>query len=361
MRVGTADLPLHYGQCPKWLFNKMVRLASAINEIIIDEFGHSEYLRRISNPYFFQSLGCALGFDWHSSGLTTTVCAALKESFSHTDLGLYAEGGKGKHALSVPDALSSIKTSNLSDSVRSKLIYASRMSAKVDNAVLQDGYQLYHHMIFFTDKGDWAVIQQGMHAEKRYARRYHWLKDTITKGFVNEPHTAICCDSKSEHVLDLTSSISEESRKISVDIVNDFGSGISKEWTKVKEPRLRMPIRHWVMETDLTNKDITFFSKVKDISPGNYEELVSIRGMGPKRIRALALISHLIYGSDVSWNDPVKFSYSHGGKDGTPYPVDVSVYENTIRFLKDAIEQSRLNTYDRKRALARLMHLTNVW
>jgi len=215
MKTGVASLPLHPGKAPRWLFGRMVKLAGAITDVIIDEYGHNEFLTRLSNPFWFQSLGNVLGFDWHSSGLTTTVCGALKESQKGKENGLFMLGGKGKVSREVPGKLeqTDLGTGKIRD-----LKKASRLSAKVDNSVLQDGYQLYQHVLSFTEKGRWAVVQQGMSDD--YARRYHWLDDNITTNFVNEPHTAICCDSTAE-TLDLTAAKCEDTRKTSVDIIND--------------------------------------------------------------------------------------------------------------------------------------------
>lgn len=342
-------MPLHSGSCPKWLFSRMTALTGEISEIIVNEHSQDEFLRRISNPFFFQALGCLAGYDWHSSGLTTTLTAALKESLNKKDLGLKIAGGKGAASQKTPWEIEKFSSSfNLTENKIKRLIHASRISAKVDNAVLQDAYQLYHHAFVFTEKGKWAVIQQGMNENNQLARRYHWLSDLITD-FVEEPHQAICGE-KEKEVLDLTAKQSKETRKISLDLVKDNPGHLYSYFSKQtslneffpKFKRLRMTARHWIKEIDLTENDRRILEKAYQLQPENYEELISLKGMGPKKIRALALISNLIYGSEISWRDPVKYSFGHGGKDGTPFPVDKQIYDHSIKFLKEVVNQTEL-------------------
>src|SRR5438128_4728027 len=194
-RTGSATLPLHGGRAPRWLFERMAELAPAIAEVMVLEHGRAEFLRRLSDPHWFQTFGCVLGFDWHSSGVTTTVPGALKEGLRGTerDLGIYVGGGKGAVSRRTPSEIVDY-CDGLSLDAR-PLVYASRMSAKVDSAAVQDGYQLYHHAFFFTPSGAWAVVQQGMNDANGMARRYHWLASRLER-FVNEPHAEICADAQ---------------------------------------------------------------------------------------------------------------------------------------------------------------------
>ncbi len=219
LKTGIANLPLHSGNCPGWLFPRMKKLAGAVSEVLIYEYGREEFLRRLADPYWFQCLGCVVGFDWHSSGLTTTTLGALKESINKQNLGIKVAGGKGRTSRKTIDEIENTAF-NLSANKIQKLKYSSRMSAKVDNSLVQDGYQLYHHSFIFDEKGNWIVIQQGMSSLNRYARRYHWLSDK-TLNFVEEPHNAICCDSINANTLNLTSRNNQEIQKISVDLIND--------------------------------------------------------------------------------------------------------------------------------------------
>ena len=190
MKTGTADLPLHYGKAPAWLFQRMTRLAREIVVFMVSEFGPEEILNRLSDPFWFQSFGCVLGFDWHSSGLTTTVCGSIKEGIKglEKDLGFFAVGGKGRVSRQTPNEIETF--GDLITRNPQELVYASKLVAKVDSAALQDGFQLYHHCFFFTKQGSWCVVQQGMNDSSRYARRYHWLGSSV-RDFVNEPHSAV--------------------------------------------------------------------------------------------------------------------------------------------------------------------------
>lgn len=359
MRTGVANLPLHSGKCPRWLFPRMKKLAGAISEVIVDEYGQKELLRRLSDPFWFQGFGCVLGFDWHSSGLTTTVCGAVKEALKKENLGIFVAGGKGKASR---NTLFEIEKSELSTLKIERLQYASKISAKVDNSVLQDGFQLYHHFFVFDEKGNWGVVQQGMN--NLYARRYHWLSDNVVE-FIEEPHNAICCDNSGE-TLDLTAKQSRETRKISVDLVRDnpehifhFRQRSLLEFMGQKEKVLNMTNRHWIRDFDLTKRDKEVLRRAYELQPSDYEELISLRGMGPKKIRALALISDLVYGSKASWKDPVKYSFSHGGKDGTPFPVDKKTFDNSINTLKESLEAAKIGEEERLKAIRRLCCYVN--
>ncbi len=210
-RIAVINLPLHGGKAPRWLFSRMVKLSSAITEAVVDEYGQNEFIRRISNPYWFQALSCVIGYDFHSSGTTTVTCGALKEVMKNNNIGIFIAGGKGKTSRKTPSEIEEFsENTNLSTSKIERLKYSSKMSAKVDSAVLQDNYQLYHHCFFFTEKGKWAVIQQGMNNINNYARRYHWLSDKI-KSFVEQPQNAVCCDVKEDKVLDMSA---KQSRNI---------------------------------------------------------------------------------------------------------------------------------------------------
>ena len=366
MKTGVAKLPLHPGKAPKWLFSRMVALAGGITDVILDEYGQEEFLNRLSNPFWFQCLGNVLGFDWHSSGLTTTTCGAIKESQKGKDNGLFILGGKGKVSKEVPEKLPLM---NFSDTRTRELIQASKLSAKVDNSVLQDGYQLYHHVLAFTEKGRWSVVQQGMGND--WARRYHWLDDAIETDFVEEPHAAICCDRKGD-TLDLTARESAEARKTSVDLLNDnpvhlqrfFGKSRQQTLDEFspgyRQPKvLNLPKHHLINETDLTERDFKVLHKVYEIQPASYQELVSLKGMGPKRIRALALVANVIHGSELSWKDPVKYSFAHGGKDGTPYPVNREVYDHTIQQIRESLYKAEVGEKEKRGAWRRLGSLVD--
>lgn len=380
MKTGTSDLPLHYGSAPRWLFEQMTKLAREISIILITEQGVENYLKKLANPNWFQALGCVLGFDWHSSGLTTTTCGAIKEGLRlvEKDLGIFVCGGKGKTSRKTPQELEVIGQRYSFDS--QPLIYASKIAAKVDNNALQDNYQLYHHTFFVAvDKGKWrvkspkattrlprdsakrnfsrwAVVQQGMSLDKLgmksgWARRYHWLSDNVDD-FVNEPHAAIACDHRSK-ILNLVANESKENRKITAKVSQQKPEKIFKTIKKLQETKL--PERHQVLISDINPQNLKkIFLSTYEQQPENFEKLLGMKGVGPKTIRALSLISELVYGASVSTKDPARFSFAHGGKDGTPYPVDRKTYNQSIEFLREAINKAKLGHYEKLRALKRL-------
>lgn len=379
MRTGIAETPLHGGRTPSWLFTRMVSLSREIIRAIVEEYGPREVLRRLSSPYWFQAFGCVIGFDWHSSGLTTTTLGAIKEGLSplSRELDLYVAGGKGGVSRQTP--LQIMKHCEGIGIDPQPLIYASRMTAKVDSAVLQDGYQIYAHTILFTGTGEWVVVQQGMNTSLRYARRYHWLSDTI-RSFVVEPHSGIISDTTGG-VLDLTAEKSESTRVCSVRIINQPPKQVMSDLREalrmarcLDRPTqgdlfdqaapviasdethvFRMPSRHWVSFRDIRPDRLqSVLLSTYERHPENFEALVGLEGVGAKTLRALALMSEVIYGASPSFDDPARFSYAVGGKDGTPYPVNKIVYDDSIQILKQAIDKANIGITDRKESLKRL-------
>jgi hypothetical protein len=352
-RTGTANLPLHTGKAPRWLFDRMSQLAPAIAEIIVLEHGRSEFLRRLSDPYWFQAFGCVLGFDWHSSGVTTTVCGALKEGLAHrsNELGVFVAGGKGKASRRTPTELTTYGEQLGLDGAR--LAYNSRMAAKVDSAAVQDGFGIYHHSFFVTTEGEWAVVQQGMREHDGTARRYHWLGSQL-KDFVNEPHAAIASDARTETVLNMVASESQQARSVSTDFARQEPRAVGREIARMIT--MALPSRHWVdIERDVNPAHLQkVLLSTYEANPQNFEELLAVPGVGPKAVRALALVAEVVYGSPASSRDPARFSFAHGGKDGTPYPVNRVVYDQSVDWLRDAVSKARIGHTDRLKALKRL-------
>ncbi|MFH1181461.1 MAG: DUF763 domain-containing protein [Candidatus Woesearchaeota archaeon] len=359
MKTGVCNLPLHPGSCPKWLFPRMKKLSGLIAEAIVDEYGTEEFLRRIADPFFFQSLSCVIGFDWHSSGTTTTTMGALKESVNSLNLGIEICGGKGATSRKTPSEIAAT-TMNVQSQKIERLVYSSRMAAKVDSNLVQAGYVLYHHCFVFTENGSWAVVQQGMNDANGYARRYHWLSDNV-QSFVEEPHLGICGE-KEQEVLDMTARQSDGARKTSLDLVKDNPLHLRRYFTKQTVLQqfvnvtttttknsssnddygdgyeLTLPSHHPTPQ--LSEKSLASLQKAYELQPQNYEELVSLQGIGAKSIRALALVSELVYGAKASWKDPVKYSFAHGGKDGFPYQINREHYDKSIEILTTAIRNS---------------------
>lgn len=357
-RTGVVNLPLHGGHPPKWLFTRMVSLSGAISQVIIEEYGQKEFLHRISDPYWFQAFSCVLGFDWHSSGTTTTTLGALKRSLTVEDHGIYLSGGKGAKSRGTPNGIRHAgDTFGFKDSKIEDMVNASKLTAKIDNSCIQDGYTLYQHSFFITEKGDWAVVQQGLNGENRYARRYHWMSDGFDE-FLEDPHSGISCDIKNPESLNMADKQSKEAQKISVDLINDNPAHL-RQYFKRKDNQMlltdfTMPQHHPVLDSDLSDKEYEVLRAAWEIQPESYEELILLQGIGPKKIRALALISDLVYGKPASWRDPVKYSFTHGGKDGFPYPVDREVYDNSIKTIREAIEEAKIKKDEKIKAIKRL-------
>lgn len=356
---GTADLPLHSGNAPPWLFRRMRALGGALLDLLIKDAGQNGAIERISDPFWFQALSCLLGFDWHSSGTTTVTLAALKAGARDRDLPVHIYGGKGRAATSVPEQLEREESTAIRDDAE-RLRRISRTAARVDTLALQDGYDLYHHTLIVSERGAWAVVQQGLNAERRYARRYHW--SFRSEGdMVAEPHTAII-GLKAENVMDLTSHISEECRKAMVEAVNSRKAGV---------------LEHAVMSRSAAQSTLDDFSlqgvkalklewgtnwrilrdnieRIAASCPANFEELISVQGVGKKTILALAMASSLVYGTECSWRDPVKYSFAVGGKDGIPYPVDTSRMERMTEIIEAALRETGRSREFRRETLGRL-------
>jgi len=333
----------------------MVLLAREIVIYMVREFGAPEVLRRLSDPYWFQAFGCVLGFDWHSSGVTTTVCGAVKEGIKEidVDLGLFAAGGKGAASRKTPAQV--VAACERIGRDPDPLVYASRMSAKVDNTAVQDGYQLYHHAFFFTTAGEWCVVQQGMSDATRLARRYHWLSPHVAS-FVDEPHEAVCCDVRQE-TLNLVAHESADVRSASAELASQPPSVALEALSKV--PELRMPVRHTLFpEMDVPRTHLhKILLTTYEQAPRDFEALLGIPGVGPRTVRALALASELVHGTPTSLRDPARFAFAHGGKDGTPFPVDRATYDRTIEILGNALNRAAVDRSEKVKAFRRLGEL----
>jgi len=353
MKTGSASLPLHGGKCPAWLFTHMKALSAAIIEVIIEDKGTSEVLRRLSNPYWFQALGCVVGFDWHSSGVTTTVCGAIKEGLADIAprAGLYFAGGKGKASRKTPSEIIAALEHFPVKAEADELIYASKMAAKVDNTAVQDGFQLYHHFFVFTAAGEWAIVQQGMNEDVRQARRYHWLSSKL-KDFTEEPQAAICCD-KVNATLNLVSAENGEIRNLSSKIACQQPNHIIGEIKQMEDmlPALDLPHRHSIPRSSYLNKAL---NAVYAEQPQNFEQLLAIPGVGPGTLRALCLVAEVAYGVKPSFTDPVRYSFAHGGKDGFPFPVNEKDIENSYITLRRALRKSRAGRKEQLDALRNL-------
>lgn len=347
-RSGTADLPLHYGYVPKWLSDRMAKLGLAITEAVLSEYGKNEMLRRLSDPFWFQSFGAVMGMDWHSSGITTSVMGALKRAVNphFRELGLYICGGKGKYSTETPAEL--LRLSDISGLNGNELVRCSKLSAKVDNTAVQDGFQLYTHNFIVSNTGEWTVIQQGMRTGDKTARRYHWHSAGI-RSFTEEPHTGICGVNQG-YILNLTAKDAASAKQGIMQLSKEQPD----QWLDDYQ-RLIMPSHHEVHARDVNLKRLgSVLWLAHEQQPENFEELLLLQGIGPRTIQSLALVSEVIHGSPSRFEDPARFSFAHGGKDGHPFPVPVKTYDETITVLQHALNKAKLGNSDKSKALKKL-------
>ena len=324
-RSGSADLPLHYGHVPKWLAERMAKLGLAVVETIVMDYGKDEVLRRISDPFWFQSLGAVMGMDWHSSGITTSVMGALKRSINpHSrELGIYICGGKGNHSRQTPNEL--LKISEQTGLDGNYLIKCSKLSAKVDNTAIQDGFQLYTHNFILSNQGKWAVVQQGMSALSKTARRYHWHSEALSS-FVNDPHTSIYGKNEGD-ILNMADKRADGSRNGVMQIAAERPDLMLREISK-----LIMPSHHDVKAKDVDLKRLgSVLWLAHEKRPSDFEGLLLLEGLGPRTLQSLALVSEVIHGTSSRFKDPARFSFAHGGKDGHPFPVPTKVYDENSK------------------------------
>ena len=395
LRKRMAQLPLHGGKAPAWLFQRMTKLAGAITMAIVDEFGPDEMLERLSDPWWFQAFGCVLGFDWHSSGVTTVTCGAMKEAarLYGDDLGIFVAGGKGATSRKTPTEIVTV-ANRLGLSQGDRLVYASRMSAKVDSAAVQDGYQLYQHNLFFTPGGQWCVVQQGMNDAQKQARRYHWLGSTV-ENFVCDPHAAVSdlqqageqvsadvpsvTKPQRQLLLNLVAGEADQNRSATTKLIAEHPDWIMNEWRLATSgPTLFAPKHHRVLDADINPERLRkLVVAAHEQHPQDFATLVGAAGVGPATLRSLTLLAEIIFDAPVSHRDPAAaaaaaatsdspleatedgrrwadYSFAHGGKDGTPFPVDRDTYDRNIQILLNAVRRARVGENEKFEALRRL-------
>lgn len=351
MKRGTADLPLHYGTVPPWLAERMSLLGGAIAEAIIIEYGRPALLQRLSDPFWFQSLGCVLGMDWHSSGITTSVMNALRKAINcrSEELGVYICGGRGKFSRETPNQL--LEVANKTGLNGNELVRHSKLAAKVDNTAVQDGFQLYLHTFIVTKEGDWSVIQQGMNPNERMARRYHWLSSSL-RSFMEEPHTSVCGRNQGL-ILNLTDKLAAPTKEGIVKLTKESPDKLMREVSFI------LPNHHEVKAEDVNLKRLgAALILAHETNVSDMESLLLQEGVGPRTLQSLTLVSEVIHGTPSRFSDPARFSFAHGGKDGHPFPVPTSVYDETIEVFDKAIRQARLGEKDKSNALKNLSKIS---
>ena len=380
--TGIAELPLHSGKVPPWMANYMKKLAKAIVEVIVEEYGPREVVKRLADPIWFQAFNNAIGMDWDSSGSTTVTLGILRQVVEENPhLGIVIVGGKGRLATSIPQELPQrAERLGIPSSKVEEVLLASKLAAKTDNVLLQDGYQLYHHTVIMSEDGLWAIVQQGMNVEAKLARRYHWLGPNVS---TIEPHSGIASARKEQAVLDLTSRHSISARSVILDLVNQEPRKTIREVLEAYRILKGVaPITSWLTgeKQEHVKKDLIVkvykpqskpprhlepvLRKLYEVSPRSIEELLLVEGVGPAVLRSLALVSELIYGAEVNHNDPAtapldpfRYAYIVGGKDGVPFKFNPKLAEQVIRFLEDVVQHARIGDKEKLHVLRRLRRL----
>ena len=347
-RSGSADLPLHGGRVPTWLAERMTKLGTAISESVLYEYGPSELLTRLSDPFWFQALGSVMGMDWHSSGITTSVLGALKRGLnprSH-ELGVYICGGRGKQSRKTPSEL--LEISSRIGLPGDELVRASRATAKVDNNAIADGFQLYLHSFILTNQGEWAVVQQGMNDITSMARRYHWHSATV-RDFTDEPHTAIVGENQGT-IMNLVDHRAEQARSAMLDTVHQEPEVILSEARHLKLPR-----HHDVREADVDLKRLgAVLATAYERDLRDFASLLLVENLGPRTLQSLALIAEVVHGAPSRFNDPARFSFALGGKDRHPFPVPLKTYDESISVLRRSLESAKLGDPEKMDGFRRL-------
>jgi hypothetical protein len=332
----------------------MTELGTAIAEHIVLEYGASEFLTRLSDPFWFQAFGAVMGMDWHSSGITTSVMGALKRGLNPRfgELGLAVWGGRGRHSTRTPEELRSfaLKTGLDGD----ELARTSRLTARVDNNAVADGFQLYLHSFAITRSGEWAVVQQGMNPESHLARRYHWHSVSV-RDFVCEPHTAIVGKPQGE-ILNLVDARAAKAQGALLTIAKE-----PVEASLAEARRLTMPMHHDVRAKDVDLKRLgAVLAVAHERELRDFASLLLVEGLGPRTLQSLALIAEVVHGAPSRFSDPARFSFAHGGKDGHPFPVPLKTYDESLAVLRRSLEAARVGHTTKVDGFKRLDRLTRT-
>jgi hypothetical protein len=353
-RSGTADLPLHGGRVPPWLAERMMQLGAAIVEHVVQSYGPSEFLTRLSDPFWFQALGCVMGMDWHSSGITTSVMGALKRGLNprFADLGFAICGGRGRHSVRTPDELREF--SNRTGLNGDELARTSRLTARVDNNAIADGFQLYLHSFVIHKSGEWSVVQQGMNQANHLARRYHW-HSTSVRDFVSDPHTAILGQPQGT-ILNLVDARAASAQQALLTI-----AGQPVESSLQEARKLTMPSHHDVRTADVDLKRLgAVLAVAHEKELRDFASLLLVEGLGPRTLQSLALVAEVVHGAPSRFADPARFSFAHGGKDGHPFPVPLKTYDETLGVLRRALDAAHLGNPEKLEGFRRLDRLTRA-
>jgi uncharacterized protein len=353
-RSGFADLPLHGGRVPSWLADRMTSLGTAITENILHHYGSSEFFSRLSDPFWFQALGAVMGMDWHSSSITTSVVGALKRGLNPRarELGIYVCGGRGKHSRKTPDELRDYATSVNTDG--DALVRASRLTAKIDNNAVADGFQLYLHAFVVNTKGEWAVVQQGMNGNSGLARRYHWHSKTV-RDFVCEPHTGIVGEHQGT-LMNLVDAKAKPAQNAMLEIAHQH-----PEKTLQEARKLTLPAHHDVRAENIDLKRLGAVLAVayeRDLR--DFASLLLLEKLGPRTLQSLALIAEVVHGEPTRFSDPARFSFALGGKDRHPFPVPLKTYDESLNLLRGALDSAKVGDIEKIDGFRRLDRFTRA-
>ena len=353
-RSGVADLPLHGGRVPPWLATRMATLGTAIAEAVIHHYGRPAFLSRLSDPFWFQALGTVMGMDWHSSGITTSVMGALKRGLNPRadELGVHVCGGRGEHSRRTPDELRRIAERTSADG--EALVRTSRLTARIDNNAIADGFQIYLHSFVVTREGEWAIVQQGMNEGMRLARRYHWHSAAV-RDFTADPHTAIVGESRGE-ICNLVDSRAKPAQQALLAIARDDPGR-----TLAEVRRLQMPAHHDVRQADVNERRLgAVLALAHERRISDFASFLLLEQLGPRTLQSLALVAEVVHGAPARFADPARFAFAHGGKDGHPFPVPLKVYDESLGFLRRALGSARLGHTEKLEGFARLDTFTRL-
>jgi hypothetical protein len=332
----------------------MTLLGTAIVESILLHYGQSELLSRLSDPFWFQALGSVMGMDWHSSGITTSVMSALKRGLNPRagELGLWVCGGRGKQSRRTPDELRELADRQGLDG--DALVRTSRLTAKIDNNCIADGFQLYLHSFVVAASGEWAVVQQGMNGGSGIARRYHWHSANV-RDFVDSPHTGIAGEHQGE-ILNLVDGEARPARNALLTI-----AGQDPETTVETIRHLTMPRHHDVRPKDVDLKRLgSVLAVAHDRELKGFADLLLVENLGPRTLQTLALVAEVVHGTPVRFSDPARFSFALGGKDGHPFPVPIKTYDESIGVLRRSLDAAKVDGAAKLEGFRRLDRFVKV-
>lgn len=347
-RSGTADLPLHGGRVPQWLAQRMTALGAGITEAIVHDYGASGFLSRLSDPFWFQAFGAVMGMDWHSSGITTSVMGALKRGLAPraNELGLYICGGRGRFSRNTPNELRLLGERRGFDA--ETLVRTSKLTARIDNNAIADGFQIYLHNFVVTAAGEWAVVQQGLNDHTGMARRYHWHSASV-RDFVTEPHTGIVGENQGT-IMNLVDTQAKSAQSALLEIAHE-----RPEKTLQAARRLKLPAHHEVRAKDVDLKRLgAVLAVAYERELHDFAELLLLENLGPRTLQSLALVAEVVHGAPSRFTDPARFSFAHGGKDGRPFPVPLKTYDESINVLRKGLDAAKVGDKEKLDAFSRL-------